>query len=50
MTTLSGKRAEKEVKDFLKFYENEGSAYLIFWDTIQAVLREQFIALRAFIK
>jgi hypothetical protein len=38
------------MKDFPKFNENESTAYPNFWDTMKAVLRENFIALSDFIK
>jgi hypothetical protein len=34
---------KKEIKDFLEFNENEGTAYINLWGTMQAVLREKFI-------
>ena len=50
VTTCARKEVKKEVKDFLEFNENEGPTHLNLWDTIKAVLRGKFIALRAFIK
>jgi hypothetical protein len=37
----------KEIKDFLEFNENEGTAYQNLWDTMKVVLREKLIALNA---
>jgi hypothetical protein len=37
----------KEIKDILKFNENEGIAYPKLWDTKKAFLRGKLIALSA---
>ena len=39
-----------EIKDFLKFNENDHTTYPNLWDTMNAVLRGQFITLNAYIK
>ena len=37
----------EEIKDFLKFNENDHETYLNLWDTMKTVLRGKFIALNA---
>ena len=41
---------KKEIKDFLKFNEDEDSTYPNLWDTLKAVLQGKFIALSAHMK
>jgi hypothetical protein len=41
---------KKEIKDFLKFNENQCISYLPLWDMMKAMLRGKFIALGAFVK
>ena len=41
---------KKEIKDLLKFSENEGTTYTALWDTMEAVIRGKFIVLSASIK
>jgi hypothetical protein len=36
---------KKEIKDYLKFNENEATTYPNLWDTIRAVLRGKLISL-----
>jgi hypothetical protein len=38
---------QKEIKDFLKFIQNDDTAYPNLWDTMKAVVREKFISLCA---
>ena len=37
---------KKEIKDFLKFNENDRTTYPDLWNTRKAVLRGEFIALK----
>ena len=37
---------QKKIKDFLEFNEIEGKTCPNLWDTMKAVLREKFIALK----
>ena len=47
---ISGSRKKKEeIKDFLKFIENECTAYPNLWDTEKAVLRRKSIVLNVYI-
>jgi hypothetical protein len=39
---LNDQRIREEIKDFIEFNENEGTAYLNVWDTMKAVLRGNF--------
>ena len=40
----------KDIKDFLEFMEKECTMYPNLWDTMKAVLRENFIEVSAHIK
>jgi hypothetical protein len=40
----------KKFKDFVAFNENENQTHPNLWDTMKAVLREEFIELSTFIK
>jgi hypothetical protein len=44
------KKKKKEIKDFIEFNENEDTAYLSIWDTIEKSVKRKFIALSAYIK
>ena len=39
-----------EIKDFIKFNQNDHTTYPNLWNTMKAVLRGKFIALNAYIK
>ena len=43
-------KIEKEIKDFLEFNENIDRLYHNLWDSMKAVLRWKFIALRTTVK
>ena len=40
----------KEIRDFLKFNENDHTTYPNLWDTMKAILRGEFIPLNAYLK
>ena len=44
------KRKREKIEDVLEFNKNEGAMYPNLWDTMKAVLRGKFIALRAYKK
>jgi hypothetical protein len=50
MTTWSGKKINKEIKDCLHFNENVDTSYPNLWNTMKAVLRGKFIALSVLVK
>jgi hypothetical protein len=41
---------KEDIKRFLEVNENEKTTYQDLWDTAEAVLREKFIAMSAYIK
>ena len=41
---------KEEIKDFLKFSENDHTTYPNLWDTMKAVLKRKFIEINAYIK
>jgi hypothetical protein len=44
---LVKEETNKEIKDILNFYENEGTTYQNLWDTMKEVLKGKHIALSA---
>jgi hypothetical protein len=44
------KEIREEIKQFLEFNENENTTYQSLWDTAKAVLRENFVAMSAYVK
>ena len=50
MLTWVKEEIKGEIKDFLKFNENDHTTYSNLWDTMKAVLRGKFIALNTYIK
>ena len=45
--TLVKEEVKKDIKYYLESNENEATIYRILWDTMKAVLRGKFIAVRA---
>ena len=50
MLTWVKEEIKGEIKDFLKFNENDHTTYPNLWDTMKAMIRGKFIALNAYIK
>ena len=48
--TWTKEEIKKEIKVFLEFNENKETTYSNLWDTMKAILRGKFIALRAQLK
>ena len=44
-----GQGRNKEIKDILKFNENDHTTYPNLWNTVETMLREKYIALNAYI-
>jgi hypothetical protein len=44
---LVKEKIKKKIKDLVEFNENEATTYPNLWETMKAVLRGKFIALRA---